>query len=179
MTDIDIITHLKHNKYAGAVKGLYTVFPAVKKHIRSNNGNSEDAEDIFQDALVVLYKKVHTDTFALSVPLKTFLFAIVKNLWLQELRRRQKAKLIPSADTPVAPGESGETYFSTAEAAFSLLGEKCRQLLVLFYYKQQSFKQIAAALSFGDEKTAKNQKYRCLQKAKDNYSTLSKNNSHE
>ncbi|MEI2748935.1 MAG: hypothetical protein V9E88_09285 [Ferruginibacter sp.] len=72
-----------------------------------------------------------------------------------------------------------EAMFSSASAAFNLLGEKCRMLLILFYHKKQSYKEIATALSFSDEKTAKNQKYRCLQKAKENYLTIRQTNNHE
>ena len=66
-----------------------------------------------------------------------------------------------------------------AKAAFDLLGEKCRQLLILFYFKRNSFREIASLLKFGSEETAKNQKYRCIQKAKENYLILSKTDTHE
>ena len=82
----------------------------------------------------------------------------------------------PSDLVDVEPEEGKD--FDLATAAFNLLGEKCRQLLILFYFKKKTFREIASALSFSDEKTAKNQKYRCIQKAKENYLTLT-NRSHE
>lgn len=164
--------------YQKALNGLYHVLPSVKNHIAANSGTTDDAKDIFQDTLVVLYKKAQSKEFVLSVPLKTYLQAIVKNLWLQELRRRNKIPVDsePSDIVDVTP-EEGKN-FDLATAAFNLLGEKCRQLLILFYFKKKSFREIASALAFGDEKTAKNQKYRCIQKAKENYLTLS-TRSHE
>ncbi len=179
MTDKVIIEHLQQNKYSSAVKGLYSILPLVKKHIKANSGTADDAQDIFQDALVILCKKVQSGNFILTVPLKTYLLAIVKNCWLQELRQRKK---LPTGETPddiVSIETDEEPGFILAKNAFDLLGEKCRQLLMLFYFKQHSFKTIAVELSFSDEKTAKNQKYRCLQKAKENYVTLSKNGAHE
>jgi RNA polymerase sigma factor (sigma-70 family) len=178
MTDKDIIEQLRLNKYSVALKGLYNVFPLVKKHIKANSGTGSDAEDILQDALVILCKKVQAENFLLTAPLKNYLFAIAKNCWLQELRQRKK---LPVGESPgeIIQTETGEEPgFILAKAAFDLLGEKCRQLLILFYFKKESFKKIATQLSFSDEKTAKNQKYRCLQKAKETYVTLSKN-SHE
>jgi RNA polymerase sigma factor (sigma-70 family) len=174
MTDKQIIENLRNNKYQKAVNGLYEVLSPVKKYILSNSGTSDDAKDIFQDALVVLYKNVQSDNFTLTVPLKTYLLAIVKNLWLQELRRRNKIPVI--ADQTDIPDTvfTEEKNFDIAQAAFNLLGEKCRQLLILFYFKKKSYKELASFLAFGDERTAKNQKYRCLQKAKENYLTLSK-----
>ena len=179
MNDKEIIEHLQHNKYAEAVKGLYNILPFVKKYIKDNSGTTDDAEDIFQDALVILYKKIQERNFVLTVPLKNYLLAIIKNCWLQQLRKRKK---MPAGATPedIAIIETDEEPgFILAQNAFDLLGEKCRQLLILFYFKQHSFKTIAAQLSFSDEKVAKNQKYRCLQKAKENYINLSKNGSHE
>jgi RNA polymerase sigma factor (sigma-70 family) len=179
MTDTDIIEHLRNDKYSRAVKGLYSIFPAVKKHIVNNSGTVEDAKDIFQDALVILYQKMKTGKFILTVPISTYLHAVVKNLWLQELRKRKRLP-IAETDTDVAEDLIGqEPGFDTATAAFNFLGEKCRQLLMLFYFKKKSFREIASLLEFGSEETARNQKYRCIQKAKENYVTLSKTDTHE
>jgi RNA polymerase sigma factor (sigma-70 family) len=179
MTDKEIIDHLQNNKYSLAIKGLYNILPSVKQYIKTNNGTADDAQDIFQDALVILYKKIHAGNFILTVPLKTYLLAVVKNCWLQQLRQRKK---LPPGKVPgdIAAEEfNEEPGFAFANAAFNLLGEKCKELLILFYFKQKSFKEIAAALAFSDERVAKNQKYRCMQKAKDNYVILSKNGTHE
>jgi RNA polymerase sigma factor (sigma-70 family) len=178
MTDKEIIEHLRNNKYQKATNGLYNILPLVKKYISANSGTSDDAKDIFQDALVILYKNVQTESFTLSAPLKTYLLAVTKNLWLQELRRRNKMPVSnEQIDIPEAvPAE--EKDFNLATAAFYLLGERCRHLLILFYFKKKTYRELASFLGFGDERTAKNQKYRCLQKAKENYLTLSKS-SHE
>ncbi|MGC4103531.1 RNA polymerase sigma factor [Ferruginibacter sp.] len=179
MTDNDIILHLRNNRYSLAVKGLYHILPAVKQYIKANNGSADDAQDIFQDALVILYKKIQDGNLVLSVPLKTYLMAVVKNCWLQELRRRNKLPVTENIPDIALEENSEEPGFVAATAAFNLLGEKCKDLLMLFYFKKKSFKEIAAQLAFSDERTAKNQKYRCLQKAKDNYVTLLKNGGHE
>jgi len=178
MTDKEIIEHLQQHKFSQAIKGLYDVLPLVKKYVGANNGTNTDAEDIFQDALVILCKKVQSGDFTLTASLKAYLMAIVKNCWLQELRRQKKLP-VSSTTAEIENTDSNEDPgFITAKAAFDLLGEKCRQLLILFYYKKNSFKEIAAALAFSDEKIAKNQKYRCLQKAKEYYITLSKYSTH-
>ncbi|HEV7783428.1 MAG TPA: sigma-70 family RNA polymerase sigma factor [Chitinophagaceae bacterium] len=179
MTDSEILRHLESNHYAKALNGLYGMLPSVKKYIITNNGSAEDVKDIFQDALVVLYKKACDGDYVLYGSLKTYVLTIVKNLWLQELRRRKK---IPAgeADADIAdvvvPEE--EPGFFNAKTAFNLLGEKCRQLLILFYFKKKSFREIATELAFSDERVAKNQKYRCMEKAKENYRTLTKTGNH-
>lgn len=178
MIDKEIIEHLQQHKFSMAIKGLYSVLPLVKKYIAANNGTPTDAEDIFQDALVVLCKKVQSEDFILTAPLKNYLMAIVKNCWLAELRRQKKLPLATTNEEIANTEATDEAGFSAAKAAFDLLGEKCRQLLILFYFKKNSYKEIAAALAFSHEKIAKNQKYRCLQKAKEYYITLSKEVTH-
>lgn len=157
------------------MKGLYENFAGIKKLVLANSGNTEDAKDIFQDALVILYKKVQAPDFALHSSLKTYLTGIAKNLWMQELRRKKKFDTTELKEAAETIFEDDTEKYTLANAAFNLLGEKCKQLLTLFYYKRQSFREIAAALAFSDEHAAKNQKYRCMQKAKENFVTLTKN----
>ena len=173
MTDKQIIEHLRNNKYQKATNGLYNLLSPAKKYVCTNNGTSDDAKDIFQDALIILYKKVQDKDFVLTVSLKTYVLAVVKNLWLQELRRRNKMPVtIDQAEVADVIIEK-EKDDELATAAFNLLGEKCRKLLIMFYFKKKNYRELASFLGFGDERTAKNQKYRCLQKAKDFFITLS------
>jgi RNA polymerase sigma factor (sigma-70 family) len=179
MTDAEIIKCLRNSDYSAAIKGLYAVLDPAKQYIIANNGTAEDARDIFQDALVVLYRKAQEEGFVLSAPLKNYLMAVVKNCWLKELRRRKKlpaGEMLHDVEDSFADEEPS---FQFASTAFNQLGEKCRKLLILFYFKQKTFKEIARSLDFSDERVAKNQKYRCLEKAKVNFFILSKTHAHE
>ena len=176
MTDQAIIEHLRSNRYSNAVKGLYNAYPAVKKYILVNNGSKEDAEDIFQDSLVILYKNANKPEFSLSSSLQTYLLAITKNLWREALRKKGRLPLIQDETEIVDNTEPGnEGARKVAELAFNFLGKKCKELLIAFYFKKDSYQQIAKLLRFSSEKVVKNQKYRCLQKAKENYAHLIKN----
>jgi RNA polymerase sigma factor (sigma-70 family) len=177
MTDSDIMTHLANNNYSKAMNGLYGVFPLIRRYIKENNGSEDDAKDLFHDALVILYKKVQ-ENYVLYGTLKGYLLAVVKNLWLKELRRRNKIPEVQVTGDIAEGVPENEPDLHNARAAFHLLGEKCKELLILFYYKKKSFREIASELAFSDEKVAKNQKYRCLQKAKENFLSLSKTGSH-
>jgi RNA polymerase sigma factor (sigma-70 family) len=173
MSDQEIIEHLLNDRYNKAVKGLYGSYPSARKWIVANSGNKEDAEDIFQEALLVLYKKVKAGGFVLSSSLKTYLTGISRNLWLKELKRKgievPMEKFHGIAEESLADGEQ---QFKVAEMAFNLLGEKCKQLLLLFYFKKKSMGEISRILEFSNEGVTKNQKYRCLEKAKNNYTNL-------
>src|SRR5688572_1200580 len=70
-----------------AIELLYkSCFPAVDFYVRKNKGTAEDARDIFQEAVVILLNKIRLPGFELTASLKTYLYAISKNLWLKQLR---------------------------------------------------------------------------------------------
>jgi len=152
------------------------MYPAAKKYILANNGSKEDAEDIFQDSLVMLYKNVNKSDFVLTASLQTYLLAITKNLWRDALRKKGRLPLTQDeTETADIIRDDNEADYKIAELAFNFLGKKCKALLVAFYFQQKNYQQIAKMLSFSSDKIVKNQKYRCLQKAKENYSHLIKN----
>lgn len=62
----------------------------IQGYILRNSGNSEDVEDVFQDALVVLYQKLKSDFLELKVPVKTYFYGICKNVWRNRLRKKKK-----------------------------------------------------------------------------------------
>ena len=66
--------------------------PMIRYFISKNNGNDEDAKDIFQDTLFILITKIRGNDLNLQVALSTYLFAICKNLWLMVLDRQKAAK---------------------------------------------------------------------------------------
>ncbi|MBP6432217.1 MAG: sigma-70 family RNA polymerase sigma factor [Ferruginibacter sp.] len=143
MTDNDVIYYLKQNDYEKALSTLYKNFNPVKKYVLANSGTTEDAEDIFQDTLVILYKKTKDSSFQLNSALATYLMGIAKNLWHQELRRKSKLTGIPITNDAIEPMIDEIGNYKNAEVAFNLLGERCKQLLMLFYYNKKSFRDIA------------------------------------
>ena len=60
-------------------------FPSIASYIKQNTGSNEDAEDVFQEAIIVLLQKVRQPDFVLTFSLNTYLYAVAKNIWLIEL----------------------------------------------------------------------------------------------
>jgi RNA polymerase sigma factor (sigma-70 family) len=178
MTDPEIVQALLSGNQKPALKQLYQYYPVVRQMIIKNSGNKHDAEDIFQEALIILCRKVKEEKFQLTASIKTFLFSISRLQWLNELRRRKLSFKEELPELPATDAEDLNAYikeeeqFKKAEDALMKLGEKCRKLLQLFYSQRKSFKEIADLLDFSNEKIAKNQKYRCMEKARENYLQL-------
>ncbi len=178
MNDQRIIELIRQGKDHDAFKALYAHLPKVEHMVRENSGRNADAKDIFQDALITFHRRVRSDGFELTSSISTFLFAVCRNLWREELRRRNKAlthwDLESGADGPVdlTTMLAREEEFKQAENALRSLGEKCLDVLTRFYVKNESLALIAKALGFAGEGAAKTRKYKCLEEARKRYRAI-------
>lgn len=139
--------------------------------VQRNNGNAEDALDIFQEGVIALWTNIQNGKFQLkeSARISTYLYALCRNIWISRLR---KNKGVHAVDLDSAPQlgveaeihELEESYDEVRELEeqFRKLSEGCRKILKLFYYQKASMKEIASTLEI-TERTAKNNKYRCMQ----------------
>lgn len=142
----------------------------IQAMVRQNNGNDDDAMDIFQEGLVALWTNIQTGRFQVqeSARISTYLYALCRNIWISRLRKKRDLSVLDDhtevADTDQADDQI-ETYEQTQaiRGLLQQLSDSCRQLLDLFYYRQSSLAVIAEQLGI-TEKTAKNNKYRCMQR---------------
>lgn len=143
----------------------------AKFFVIKNSGNFEEAQDVFQDAIIVLYEKTKISDFKLTCALKTYIYSIVRNLWLKALSKKkikvsitdyEKFYNIPIEEEP----EENKDKMSEVNAALKLLGDKCRQLLVSFYFEKKKMQLIAEELGYEKAVNAKSQKYKCMQQLK-------------
>lgn len=173
MNDQKIVDLLRKGKRSLAFKKLYGNYPTIKKFICSKGGTVIDAEDIFQEALIVFYRKAKNEEFKLSSTIGTYLFSVCRFLWKDELKKRKKHQMI-DFDTGLLSKEEEdlstvsekESRFKQVEKVLKQIGDRCLEILKLFYYKQQTMRLIAEKLDLKSEKIAKNQKYKCLERAK-------------
>lgn len=174
MRDEEIIQKIRAGEHGQALKKLYAYFKPVRQLVINNSGNLQDAEDVYQEGLIILFRKVKEESFELKSTLNTFLYGICRLLWNEELRRRNRKPVEHSDDLSklVMNDDLEETLmneekFKRAEQAFLKIGDQCRELLQLFYYGKWSMQQIATKFGFSTERVAKNQKYRCMEKARE------------
>lgn len=140
----------------------------VYSYVLRNNGNADDADDLLQEALIVLWERVRGGRFEQRARIGTFLFATVRNLWLRRLARSRRESATPDPPEPPAPADEtplellihGEETRAVA-GALERLGEPCRTLLLLFYWEERSMEQIAVELGYANAATAKAKKYQC------------------
>ncbi len=152
-------------------KLLYKHAQPVRKWIKANNGSRADADDVLQDAMIAFYQMIHKPEFKLSVKPETLLFAIAKRIWLSQLRQNRHM-LTGELTEGINPVEmdtldfDNDWQYTQMEKTLVLLGDKCKELLELFYFKKKDMVEIAELLGFRNDKVAKAMKYKCLEKAR-------------
>lgn len=174
-TDVrDQVKAIRLNDEA-ALRRLYTSnYPRVESFVLNNNGNSDQAKDVFQEAFIAVWRNIQLDRFQPQngAGLEAYLFQIAKNKWMDYLRSGHYNKVVRMDTATVAAREADEPpaaesdYLSLVKKHFAGLGDNCKKILTLYYYDNQSMKEIAEQMSW-TEATAKNNKYRCIQKLKD------------
>lgn len=152
------------------IEGIYKDhFNMIQSLIVNNNGSSEDAQDIFQEAMVVLYEKVRTGSFELNCQLKTYLYSVSKRLWLKRLQQNNRLlsqEIDPNTtiqvEEEIATHEKRDAEFELMSQAIQRLGEPCKSLLEAYYLRKMNMQDIALQFGYTNADNAKNQKYKCL-----------------
>ena len=155
----------------------------VQALVINNSGSSEDAKDIFQEAMIVLYEKVQSGTFELNCQIKTFFYSVSKRLWLKRLMQQNRFSISDghaesvSVDEEMEEHEKRDTEFTMMERAMNGLGEPCKSLLEAFYMQKKSMQEIASGFGYTNADNAKTQKYKCLARLKKLFFTQYKTDS--
>jgi RNA polymerase sigma factor (sigma-70 family) len=167
-----------------AIETIYKQnYSMVQTLILNNNGSPEDAKDIFQEALIVLYEKVKSGSFELNCQIKTYLYSVCRRLWLKRLNQLQRfSPEVESVEEIVAVEEEMEVHeqrnadFLLMEKAMQGLGEPCKSLLESYYLQRKTMLEIAGNFGYTNADNAKNQKYKCLMRLKKLFFDQYKNN---
>lgn len=171
MKDLDLL-HKIAKAESTSFEYLYKEYYKMAEFfVLKNSGNKADAQDVFQDALVVFYEKTLDESFQLNCQIKTFIYSIVRNLWLKKLRDNKIKTSVNDFEkfvniTDEIDEEENESQLKNVELALQQLGEKCREIIIQFYYYKTKMEVIAQQLEYTNAQTAKAQKYKCMQQLK-------------
>lgn len=162
------------NKDKKAAETIYKDnYNMVHALVINNSGTTDDARDIFQEAMMVLYEKARSGNLELNCQLKTYLYSVSWRLWLKRLQQAKRYKgdledndeLIDVEDD-LAMHEQQNEEFHLMEKAMKQLGEPCKSLLEDYYLNEKRMTDIADSFGYTNADNAKNQKYKCLLRLK-------------
>jgi RNA polymerase sigma factor (sigma-70 family) len=178
LTDTELLVGLAEGSNEVLLQLYRRYFPMVLHFITSNSGSEDDAKDIYQEALVLLYEKAKSGSFELQSQLKTYLYSVVRRLWLKHLAQRSRF-MVRDVEQPVNEEaaleqlsddlfdhEERDRQFNLMAESLGRLGEPCKTLLEDFYIQHLSMQEITEKFGYTNADNAKTQKYKCLMRLK-------------
>ena len=142
-------------------------FPEIRFFVIKNSGSDEDAQDVFQEAIIIIYKKLRDGVLDLTCSFKTYLYSVCRIVWLKQLEKR-KIKKDSFSDNQVfvdlqegvdEMAEEQERY-KLYQKHFQTLHVDCQTILKLFLEKVP-LKEIASRMNINSEKYLKKRKFQC------------------
>jgi len=172
-SDSDLIEAIREKDLLEqAILQLYRDHSEItRSFIMGKGGTEQDADDIFQETIVSFIDSVQKGKFRQESGIRTFLISISKNIWYNEIRKRQRAdnreKIFEmdrdQEEGPVTEIINDREMKQQLNKMLQELGESCRKILELFYYENLSMKEIVSQMHYENEQVVRNKKYKCLQ----------------
>lgn len=128
-----------------------------------NSGSEEEAKDIFQEALIVFWRKATSGNLVLTSKISTFIYSICLNLWRKELERKSRHVNEEKDGIEIINNEQEEKV-KIIRQCVNELGDTCKKILSYHYFDGLSMQDIAEKLGYANTDTAKTKKYKCKQK---------------
>jgi RNA polymerase sigma factor (sigma-70 family) len=142
-------------------------FESVKHFIEMNSGTGQDAQDIFQDAMILVYSKVKSGELVLQCSFSTYLFSVVKILWLKQLEKAKRKNTFTEECDDFADHHEGileEIHQAERKSLivryFNELSDDCKRIIRLFM-KELSISEITKVMGYSSEQHTKNRRFRC------------------
>ncbi|MBA4411393.1 MAG: hypothetical protein C0397_18485 [Odoribacter sp.] len=144
-------------------------YSKINFFVKKNNGDDDDANDIFQEAIIILYRKLKANDLVLDCTFETYLYSVCRFLWLKQLEKRklEKEKIKDNHEYNDDIYDDGlekvvdlNDRYKLFQKHFTNLGKDCQKILQL-YFDKVPLKSIAQIMGFKSEKYAKKRKFKC------------------
>ncbi|WP_461040185.1 RNA polymerase sigma factor [Spirosoma harenae] len=178
LTDEELLMGLANGSDDALTQLYRRYFPMVLHFVANNSGTDDDAKDIYQEVLIVLYEKVRSGSLELHCQLKTYIYSVSRRLWLKQLAHKSRF-MVRDVETPasneaaleqldddLSVHEERDQQFELMADSLNRLGEPCRTLLEDFYIQHLSMQDITEKFGYTNADNAKTQKYKCLMRLK-------------
>jgi RNA polymerase sigma-70 factor, ECF subfamily len=130
---------------------MIALLPRLRRFATALAGSRDAADDLVQGACERALRAI--DTWEPGSRLDSWMFRIVRNLWIDQLRRRKAEKVVDDPDIgSKVVGEDGrrtaESRLELADvrAAIATLPERQREVLALVCIEDLSYREAAAIL---------------------------------
>ncbi|MEZ0180990.1 RNA polymerase sigma factor [Flavobacterium oncorhynchi] len=141
---------------SAVIQTIYKKFvPKVVMFIMNNSGDRDQAQDVVQDVLILLFNQAKANALQLTCPFDAYFFLLCKRKWLNELKKTSNKGVTINEDA-VSINESALELIGQTEdfdekqqlfdTMFQKLGDKCQELLKLSF-TIKSMEEVAEKLN--------------------------------
>lgn len=168
-TNHEIINDLKRENNSAFGRLYKEHFSMVRYFVIRNSGTGNDAEDVFQDTMMILVRKLRQENFVLTASLKTYIMAIAKNIWLKQLNAkavRQRETILYNDAFFASINQSIEqdrTYWDKLQTYLTRITHHCRGLIHDMFFRKKTIQQIQQEYGYSTKHNAQNQKHKCIE----------------
>jgi RNA polymerase sigma-70 factor (ECF subfamily) len=135
------------------------------------NCSADEAKDTYQNAILVFYENIISGKLKeMTSSVKTYLFAVGKYKMMEQKKLSYKFSSdeqlpnLSEKETNLEALNRKEEDLQMVEHCLHLLGDPCKTLLELYYYKRLSMAEITEAMDYKNVDTTKNLKYKCIKR---------------
>jgi RNA polymerase sigma factor (sigma-70 family) len=144
-------------------------FYLIKNYVIVNGGKETDAGDIFQEAIVVIFKNLKNREFEINCSFGAYLLGLCKIIWnkkrveyiTRETPMREDFECTPSNEEKLLEDYRQNLRNRLFQKHYRNLESHCKKVLRMFY-KNNSFEEIALEMGYKNAEVAKRRKYLCL-----------------
>jgi RNA polymerase sigma factor (sigma-70 family) len=152
-----------------AIYGDVALRQKLAAWVRQHGGSNEEAEENFQDTLVIFDRNVRLNKYAGTGEWRAYFFGIARFCWFERSRRKKPAAVELQPAHLEEPAESFEQHFIAEERktllrqALETMGGRCKDILTL-YKSGLSYEEMAPKVGMSSADMAKKECYRCRQR---------------
>lgn len=183
LSDKELIAFIKEDQnYLGEVyKRCQSYSIQFMRKMTNGFKNNDDLEDVFQDAMLILYEKIVDGNFELTCSFQTYLNSVCRFQLLNKMKKNSMRfdynDTIDSEDdeSPFSfksaitdsfedEEDSKEEHIVAIEKALEKIkaaGGHCYELLTLFWYHKKSMNELTEHFAYSNADNTKNQKAKC------------------
>lgn len=179
-SDKAILSGIKNRKDI-ILRYLYSdYFPQVMRIVIKHGGSEQDARDLFQEALIIIFNRLKEGQLVIKSSFHNYFIVLCRFIWFRQNNIKQSHTDIDKVDgyIPVGPSDEGtlqetggdriiaEYFHNQKEKIFQRHYRKlpgdCKRVLKMFFRKR-SFREIAGKMEYTTEDYARRKKYLCMQ----------------
>ncbi len=169
-SDLEIIQGIRKQNEV-VLKYLYDrYFNQVRAMVEQNNGMYKDAQEVFQDSIIIIYRKIKNENFELTSSFATYLYSVCWKIWMKELRDRNREnevreeyQYLQENPEDVAVQYELHRRYKLYQEYFKKLNKECKKILKL-YLKDTPEKKMAKKLGIENVENLKRRKQYCKKK---------------